>query len=34
MMMEIKSPVNLDNYLNQIVEYLEMINAEKPKQNN
>jgi hypothetical protein len=28
LMMEIKEPVNIDNYLNQIVEYLELINSE------
>lgn len=27
LMMEIKSPVDVDNYLNQVVQYLEMINA-------
>jgi hypothetical protein len=31
MMMEMKTPVALDNYLNEIVEYLEMINAEKTR---
>jgi hypothetical protein len=27
LMMEIKKPVDLDNYLNQIIQYLEMINS-------
>jgi hypothetical protein len=27
LMMDLKSPVDLDNYLNQVVQYLEMINA-------
>jgi hypothetical protein len=31
LMMEIKSPVSIDNYLTQIVEYLEMINSEKTR---
>ncbi len=31
MMMEMKDSVGLENYLNQIVGYLEMINAEKTK---
>jgi len=30
LMMEIKKPVVVDNYLNQIIEYLEMINSENP----
>jgi hypothetical protein len=31
LMMEIKSPVEIDNYLNQTLQYLEMIKAEKVK---
>ena len=31
MMMDIRPPVNIDNYLNEVIEYLEMINAEKSK---
>jgi hypothetical protein len=27
LMMELKNPVNVDNYLNQIIQYLEMINS-------
>jgi hypothetical protein len=27
LMMELKNPVDVDNYLNQVVQYLEMINA-------
>jgi hypothetical protein len=32
LMMEIKQPVDIDNYLNQVIQYLEMINSgtEKP----
>jgi hypothetical protein len=31
MMLEIKAPVDIDNYLIQTIQYLEMINAEKVK---
>ncbi|HKK43212.1 MAG TPA: hypothetical protein VJ963_12435 [Bacteroidales bacterium] len=31
MMMDIKSPVDIESYLNDVVEYLEMINSEKSK---
>lgn len=31
LMMEIKTPVDIDNYLDQILQYLEMINAETVK---
>jgi len=31
LMMELKSPVNIDNYLNQVIHYLEMINSEEVK---
>ena len=31
LMMEIKTPVGIDNYLTQIVEYLEMIQSEKTR---
>ena len=31
MMMEIKQPVNLDDYLQHIIKYLEMINSNKAK---
>jgi hypothetical protein len=31
MMMDIRPPVKIDNYLNEVVEYLEMINSEKSK---
>jgi uncharacterized protein YueI len=32
LMMEIKNPVNVDDYLNQIIQYLEMINSGTVKQ--
>ncbi len=32
LMMEIKSPVDIDNYLAQVIRYLEMINSGKAKQ--
>ena len=31
LMMDIKTPVDIDNYLNHAIKYLEMINAEKVK---
>jgi hypothetical protein len=31
LMMELKSPVNIDNYLNQVIHYLEMIKSEEVK---
>ncbi len=31
MMMDIKQPVNIESYLTDVVEYLEMINSEKSK---
>jgi hypothetical protein len=31
LMMEIKTPVDIDNYLDQILQYLGMINAETVK---
>jgi hypothetical protein len=31
LMMEIKNPVGIDNYLNQVIQYLEMINCETAK---
>jgi hypothetical protein len=31
LMMDINTPVDIDNYLNHAVKYLEMINAEKVK---
>ena len=28
LMMDIKNPVDVDNYLNQVIHYLEMINSD------